>query len=80
MMKEHFKAIAEIVKHAIERSKSNKTVEDDYLNGRYDATRDIALSLSDHFASDNPRFDRAKFLTACGIVSEPSAFDGKPIC
>lgn len=26
--------------------------------------------LADYFASDNPRFDRAKFLAACGIETD----------
>lgn len=29
--------------------------------------RDTALSLADALRSTNPRFDRAKFLTACGV-------------
>lgn len=28
----------------------------------------LANSLADRFAEDNPRFDREKFLTACGVV------------
>ena len=28
---------------------------------------EIAYALSDLFARDNPRFDREKFLVACGI-------------
>jgi hypothetical protein len=27
----------------------------------------IANELSDELAKDNPRFDRARFLTACGV-------------
>ncbi len=27
----------------------------------------IAGGLADVFAADNPRFDRARFLTACGL-------------
>ena len=33
-----------------------------------EAITDVAYSLILVFESDNPRFDRAKFLTACGIV------------
>jgi len=28
---------------------------------------DIALNLADALQADNPRFDRARFLTACGV-------------
>lgn len=34
------------------------------------ATKHIANALADYFASDNPRFDRVRFLEACGV--EPS--------
>ena len=29
----------------------------------------LAEKISDVFAADNPRFDRAKFLKACGVES-----------
>lgn len=28
----------------------------------------VADKLADYFASDNPRFDRARFLKACGVT------------
>ena len=28
---------------------------------------EIARGLADYFAGDNPRFDRSRFLTACGV-------------
>ena len=34
----------------------------------YEAHRiNIADDLADYFAADNPRFDRARFLKACGL-------------
>lgn len=34
------------------------------------ATRSkIAHQVADHFAADNPAFDRARFLKACGVAS-----------
>lgn len=32
-----------------------------------DAVRAVAGGLADHFARDNPAFDRTRFLAACGI-------------
>jgi hypothetical protein len=29
----------------------------------------VAFALADALALDNPRFDRARFLTACGVQS-----------
>jgi len=31
--------------------------------------REVARSLATLFADDNPRFDRARFLAACGVQS-----------
>ena len=56
--RQHYKAIAEII----------KTREDLPYGSVYrQATSDIANDLSDYFASDNKRFDRGRFLSACGI-------------
>lgn len=33
------------------------------------ACRDIATFLASHLEDDNPRFDRGRFLRACGIQS-----------
>jgi hypothetical protein len=30
---------------------------------------EIASTIADSLARDNPRFDRSRFLTACGVVS-----------
>lgn len=32
-------------------------------------TDDLCKDLADYFATDNPRFDRERFLTACGIAA-----------
>ena len=32
------------------------------------ASRDIAVFLAGRLANDNPRFDRGRFLQACGIA------------
>ncbi len=66
MTKKDYIKIVAVIKKEIDRSKSNKT-DQDYLNGRYDATRDTALDLAVVFASDNPRFDQDRFLEACGL-------------
>lgn len=31
------------------------------------ALRDVALSIADTLEADNPRFDRNRFLVACGV-------------
>jgi len=35
--------------------------------GYRQATTDVSEELATYFASENPRFDRARFLTACGL-------------
>ena len=65
-IRQHYKAIAEIIKSnnaasAIpEKSKA-------FDRGVRSAGRWIAGGLADYFASDNPLFDRNKFMKACGL-------------
>ena len=61
--KKDFKAIAEIIK--TEFTAFDGTGEDDY-EGKH-ATISIAGHLADYFITQNPRFDRQKFLNACGL-------------
>jgi len=61
MTKKHYEAIAEVINDVI-RPYDERAVQ----NLVYDVTNDLA----DYFESDNPRFDRDRFLTACGIMEE----------
>ncbi len=55
--RQHYKAIAEIVR--------DRTF--DYHGRDYIFPALLAYDLVDYFIKDNPRFDRDKFLAACGI-------------
>jgi hypothetical protein len=61
MTRKDYVMIAEVIKTQIELSL--KFGEDD---SRYGA-ENIALDLATKLSEDNPRFDRARFLTACGV-------------
>lgn len=63
MTKKHFKAIAEIIKQERESTPG----ESRYEQGCVDTANSIGRELASFCATMNPRFDRAKFLTACGI-------------
>ncbi len=58
LSRKHYKAIAEIVK-------KNTTKVDKII--LYVKRADMVCDLADYFAADNPRFDRARFLEACGL-------------
>lgn len=61
-IRQHYEAIAEIIKSRIEYVSvfTDHTMAKGTCNG-------IATELADYFAKDNPRFDRDKFLEACGL-------------
>jgi hypothetical protein len=40
---------------------------DDYERGYFDAVLVTARNIADVMQADNPRFDRALFLKACGV-------------
>lgn len=64
MSRKHYKAIADIF--AGEIACINREIE----SGRFYSVRNIALSLSQEFAKENPRFNQTRFLTACGLTAD----------
>ncbi len=61
MTKKHYEAIAAAFRAYIT------------TNTGANIARPIAKDLADYFATDNPKFDRARFLQACGIEQGPEA-------
>ncbi len=62
--KKDFKAIAEIIrKHTIRAGHPDPFL----VRTAKDIARIYATNLADYFATQNPRFDRQKFLNACGL-------------
>lgn len=59
MSRKHFEVIAEAIKNSA--SSLRDTPE------HTDAIGCVARSLAAVFADENPRFDRARFLAACGV-------------
>lgn len=58
LTKKHFKAIAEVV---------NKVTEEDVFTTNDDFRQTISQELANYFVTQNPQFDRQKFLDACGL-------------
>lgn len=59
LTKQHYKAIAEIIKRQIKRY---------CTQGRYgcaNGVESVSIKLADYFEQDNSRFNRQKFLDAC---------------
>ena len=55
MTKKDYQAIADVIRAEVTR------------NGPIDSARRIAEGLAIILATDNPRFDRNRFLAACGF-------------
>jgi len=64
MSKKDYEAIARRIKSITTDSPLSQ-----YEVGMIDAARQIAASMANYCAADNPRFDRARFLAACGVQS-----------
>ena len=60
MSRKHFEAVAATIACQARRCETP---------GETAAVANIARDLAFVFKSDNPRFDKARFLTACGIES-----------
>lgn len=63
LTKKHFKAVAEVIKSQIMQY---------YIQERHacaNGVESIAYHLADYFATQNPRFDRERFMKACGLIN-----------
>ena len=63
MSKKDYVVVAAAINEAAYTSKGLADAE-----SRADELARVADMLSEVFAADNPRFDRAKFLAACGVA------------
>jgi len=65
MTRKDYIAIAEVIRQAGPAS----GMPTDWKTGCNSAREYIARNLAYSLAADNPRFDRARFLKACGVQS-----------
>lgn len=65
--KRHYVTVAASIKDQRDYIEPTKRKSKDYSKAIADVTLNIANSLSRMFASDNPQFNRDKFMSACGI-------------
>jgi hypothetical protein len=73
MTKKHYEAIASILRGYVEQQigvHDRRDLTKTECDALEQASYDIADRLADYFATDNPRFDRVRFLTACGIEQD----------
>jgi hypothetical protein len=63
--RQHYEAIAEMVYD--QHQEANQFFDESMRGIAIGIVRHMATSLADYFAKDNPRFDREKFLEACGL-------------
>jgi len=59
--RQHYKAIAEIIK--THKHDLIVTYSTEYKGGK----NAVVTNLADYFTKDNPRFNKDKFLIACGL-------------
>lgn len=74
MTKKHFEAFAQRVAADIQTAKdgfgllpADEVIAESYKEGWIAAQRRCARTFADIAAQDNPRFDRTRFLKACGL-------------
>ncbi len=61
LTKKDFKVVAEIIKNNLPGK------DNDYCDGVRAGLYYTANDLADYFATQNPRFDRERFMVACGL-------------
>lgn len=65
MSRKHFELVARIFANRIRYSRSVPLTEDEVR-----LLKGLALDFASEFIQDNPRFDRDRFMQACGFVQE----------
>jgi hypothetical protein len=65
MQRRHFELIAATVRSLQSIPGADESA--DYATGYDTARADIATQFANRLAGENPRFDRARFLAACGV-------------
>lgn len=71
MSKKHFELVARILREQLSADPRADSRELAYANmGARAVLIATAEAFADAFAKENPRFDRDRFLTACGIDNE----------
>lgn len=68
MTKKHYEAIAKIFRSQL-RSADNHTRKEHRTIERY-TTESTAKEIADYFATDNPKFNRLRFLKDCGVLHD----------
>jgi|GEM_PF-2163459 len=70
MTRKHYEAIAAILASVLDREQDEFNPHAHGVNfTTYWYVQDVAHRLADYFEQDNPKFQRARFLAACGIES-----------
>lgn len=64
--KMHFEMVARVIREASQRITKNDTL---IASHQTEMVRTIARDFADEFRASNPRFDRERFLSACGIIA-----------
>lgn len=71
MTKKDYELIAMVLHDGLRFTQSSRglpgTMDRAYANGKYDTWHMIAVRLSDELEQNNPKFNRSKFLKACGL-------------
>ena len=68
MSKKDYERIAAEVRRTIHAERLTSTAS--WAHGMREGMFEFTGNLAQSFAEDNPRFDRARFLKACGIGEE----------
>lgn len=72
MTRQHFEVIAHSIQRTVAASQAMNGSQSDQRGSAQDSGREqgikmVVNAISDACASINPRFDRARFLAACGV-------------
>lgn len=68
MTKRDYMLIAQTFAHMLDKNNQPAERPEDELFGRWEGLCDAARQFAHVLAQENPRFDRDRFLKACGVT------------
>lgn len=67
MTRKHFEKVASVLAIRVQRIRENDISSPEAKVAKSQEVYAIANALADAFSTENPRFDRQRFLIACGF-------------
>lgn len=68
MTRKDYEKLSQMIRNRLSVIRKMDTTDSDWYRGAFDGLLMLARDYADDFERDHPRFDRQRFLDACGLL------------